>query len=126
MDRRIIIVIPAERLSEANSLSGQVDINRIPGSFSSQALSPTGELPATHYLCGWLFTENEFKKMAELFGPSNIWADVFDLELYTHDKILETLGLTKVRPTELRSFVRVKKWYEIKEEPKEVRDGSIK
>lgn len=90
---QLIMVIPVGKKTQGEALARSMD-RGVKGETFTVGLSPTGKLPITHYWCGWTVTP----AMAGIAkaAPAAAQAQIFDMEEYTPEQVLSTLGLKRI------------------------------
>src|SRR5574341_1434459 len=88
---RVLIISPDGAAAEKAREIGEKLLNKPKGTMLAKALSPTGTLPATHWLCENLFAREVFEKM--LAHPRQLGTEIVDGREGTTEEILARRGL---------------------------------
>ncbi len=91
---RALIISPDGVAAEKAREVGERLLDKPKGTMLAQALSPTGESPATHWLCENRFPREVFEKM--LSYPKQHGTEVIDGREGTTAEILERRGLKMI------------------------------
>lgn len=89
----LIIVIPVSRKKQAEAVAKNADPST-QGETFTVPLSATGEMPATHYWCGWTMTKAQRGRLVAIENAAE--GQIFDMEEYTTEEVLFQLGLKRI------------------------------
>lgn len=95
---RLLVVIPESRKRQAEAVALTADPSTEGDTFTV-GLSPTGSEPATHFWCGWVMTKTQRGRIIAIEKSAD--GQIFDMEEYTPEKVLEELGLKRIEPEEI-------------------------
>lgn len=95
MRELVIVVVAAARRGKANTDAGEFDRGK-PARTFTQALSASGQAPATHYWCSVWLTRPQRERFEEHLAAMSPRGRTFNGELKTPAEILAALGLKPI------------------------------